>query len=140
MADTHTGTRATMIKHGEWHLQHQTKKPVGFDGVAATLEEQQPKARELPSPSPEEKRDCASTCGTNCGSVFNNVTLSFRSYDLNWPLAFGVSSLDCLGAGGKDGKKAKWSMAYFAIRVVLFLIMFATLIWSMGSPKKTSIR
>lgn len=83
------------------------------------------------------------TCKANCNAVFSKMTVSLTGYDKIWPLAFGVSSLDCLGAGGKGGKNAKWSAAYFAVRVFLFLVMFATLVWSLydnrSDPATTTI-
>lgn len=59
--------------------------------------------------------------------------LDFDGYDRNWPLAFSVSSLDCLGAGGQkrtgccrysSASNPKWSPVYFGIRIGLFVLMF----------------
>lgn len=51
--------------------------------------------------------------------------LDFNGYNRNWPAAFSVSSLDCLGGGS-----ASWSPIYFGIRVALFVIMFIVFICS----------
>ena len=60
--------------------------------------------------------------------TFDHRKLDFDGYATNWPLVFRVSSLNCLGAGGKEGKDARWSPVYFGIRVSFFLFMLVILV------------
>mmetsp|Transcript_13337 Transcript_13337/g.37883 ORF Transcript_13337/g.37883 Transcript_13337/m.37883 type:complete len:334 (+) Transcript_13337:9-1010(+) len=59
--------------------------------------------------------------------------LDFDGYDRNWPLAFSVSSLNCLGAGGQPSQSTRsiaqptWSPVYFGIRVTFSVTMLTVL-------------
>lgn len=73
--------------------------------------------------------------------VWDARRLDFDGYDRNWPLAFSVSSLNCLGAGSQSSHctcccrfssvgHPTWSPVYFGIRVALFATMLSVLVLS----------